>query len=59
MITNEYLALRAARMLVGKYIDKGHGGYTFDDNGTDYSLSWVEIYEILTKMIEKKEGAEE
>lgn len=57
MITNEYLALRAARMLVGKYIDKGRGGYTYDDNGTDYSLSWVEIYEILTKMIEKKEGA--
>lgn len=55
---NEYLALRAARMLVGKYINKGHGGYTFDDNGTDYSLSWVEIYEILTKMIEKEEGAE-
>lgn len=58
MITNEYLALRAARMLVGKYIDKGRGGYTYDNNGTDYSLSWVETYEILTKMIEKEEGAE-
>ena len=56
-MTKDYLALRAGRMLVGKHLNKGHGDYVlFDDDGKEYTLSWKEVYEILSKMIDEKEG---
>ena len=57
MLTKEYLALRAGRMLVGKHLNKGHGDYViFDETGKEYTLPWKEVYEILSKMIVEREG---
>ena len=55
MITKEYLALRAGRMLVGKHMNKVHGNYVMFDDEKEYELPWNEVYEILTKMIDEKE----